>query len=34
MLVERSQHPPRILEAFLAFKGVCAIDLSALKCDV
>jgi len=35
MLVERrSQHPPRILQAFLLFKGVRAIDLSVLKCDV
>lgn len=35
MLVERrSQHPLRILQAFLPFKGVCAIDLSGLKCDV
>lgn len=35
MLVERrSQHPLRILQAFLPFKGACAIDLSVLKCDV
>lgn len=35
MLVERrSQHPLRILQAFLPFKGACAIDLSVLRCDV
>lgn len=35
MLVERrSQHPLRILQAFLPFKGACAIDLSVLECDV
>lgn len=35
VLVERrSQHPPRILQALLPFKGACAIDLSVFKCDV